>query len=126
MGHRHSSSSRHIPLSCSQKHAALNLNGIPSVSKTHLLHNHGQHKAKQYRLTARITLAKLRSLHTAAAQYPRTMAIRLRIIAIISHTFAYFHVTHNTFGAALRWHGHHSAEVNENINLGYSHDQGYS
>ena len=27
---------------------------------------------------------------------------------------------------ALRWHGRHSAEVNENINLGYSHDQGYS
>ena len=26
----------------------------------------------------------------------------------------------------LRWHGRHSAEVNENINLGYSHDQGYS
>ena len=26
----------------------------------------------------------------------------------------------------LRWHGSHSAEVNENINLGYSHDQGYS
>ena len=28
--------------------------------------------------------------------------------------------------SALRWHGRHSAEVNENINLGYSHDQGYS
>ena len=27
---------------------------------------------------------------------------------------------------ALRWHGSHSAEVNENINLGYSHDQRYS
>ena len=27
---------------------------------------------------------------------------------------------------ALRWQGRHSAEVNENINLGYSHDQGYS
>ena len=26
----------------------------------------------------------------------------------------------------LRWHGSHSAEVNENINLGYSQDQGYS
>ena len=26
----------------------------------------------------------------------------------------------------LRWHGRHSAEVNENINLGYSQDQGYS
>ena len=26
----------------------------------------------------------------------------------------------------LRWDGSHSAEVNENINLGYSHDQGYS
>ena len=26
----------------------------------------------------------------------------------------------------LRWHGSHSAEVNKNINLGYSHDQGYS
>ena len=27
---------------------------------------------------------------------------------------------------ALRWHAPHSAEVNENINLGYSQDQGYS
>ena len=27
---------------------------------------------------------------------------------------------------SLRWHGRHSAEVNENINLGYSQDQGYS
>ena len=27
---------------------------------------------------------------------------------------------------ALRWDGSHSAEVNENINLGYSEDQGYS
>ena len=27
---------------------------------------------------------------------------------------------------ALRWHGRPSAEVNENINLGYSQDQGYS
>ena len=26
----------------------------------------------------------------------------------------------------LRWHGSHSADFNENINLGYSHDQGYS
>ena len=26
----------------------------------------------------------------------------------------------------LRWHGSHSAEVNKNINLGYSQDQGYS
>ena len=26
----------------------------------------------------------------------------------------------------LRWHGRHLAEVNESINLGYSHDQGYS
>ena len=26
----------------------------------------------------------------------------------------------------LRWDGSHSAEVNENINLGYSQDQGYS
>ena len=26
----------------------------------------------------------------------------------------------------LRWHSSHSAEVNENINLGYSQDQGYS
>ena len=26
----------------------------------------------------------------------------------------------------LRWHGSHSAEVNENINLGYTQDQGYS
>ena len=26
----------------------------------------------------------------------------------------------------LRWHGRHSAEVNENVNLGYSQDQGYS
>ena len=26
----------------------------------------------------------------------------------------------------LRWHGSHSAEVNENINQGYSPDQGYS
>ena len=26
----------------------------------------------------------------------------------------------------LRWHGRPSAEVNENINLGYSQDQGYS
>ena len=25
-----------------------------------------------------------------------------------------------------RWHGRPSAEVNENINLGYSQDQGYS
>ena len=25
----------------------------------------------------------------------------------------------------LRWDGSHSAEVNENINLGYSQDQGY-
>ena len=28
--------------------------------------------------------------------------------------------------ADLRWHGRPSAEVNENINLGYSQDQGYS
>ena len=28
--------------------------------------------------------------------------------------------------ASLRWHGRPSAEVNENINLGYSQDQGYS
>ena len=27
---------------------------------------------------------------------------------------------------SLRWHGRPSAEVNENINLGYSQDQGYS
>ena len=27
---------------------------------------------------------------------------------------------------SLRWHACHSAEVNENINLGYSQDQGYS
>ena len=26
----------------------------------------------------------------------------------------------------LRWHGSHSAEVNKNINFGYSQDQGYS
>ena len=26
----------------------------------------------------------------------------------------------------LRWHGSHSVEVNKNINLGYSQDQGYS
>ena len=26
----------------------------------------------------------------------------------------------------LRWHGSHLAEVNENINRGYSQDQGYS
>ena len=25
----------------------------------------------------------------------------------------------------LRWHGRHSAEVNENIKMGYSQDQGY-
>ena len=86
MGHRRSSNSRHIPPSCSEKHAALGLSGIPSVSQTHLLHNHGWHKAKQHGLTARITLAKLRSLHAAAIQSPRTMAIRLRIIAILSHT----------------------------------------
>ena len=28
--------------------------------------------------------------------------------------------------SSLRWHGRPSAEVNENINLGYSQDQGYS
>ena len=27
---------------------------------------------------------------------------------------------------ALRWDSSHLAEVNENINLGYSQDQGYS
>ena len=26
----------------------------------------------------------------------------------------------------LRWHARHSAEVNENKNLGYSQDQGYA
>ena len=26
----------------------------------------------------------------------------------------------------FRWHSSHLAEVNENINLGYSQDQGYS
>ena len=26
----------------------------------------------------------------------------------------------------LRWHARHSAEANENINMGYSQDQGYS
>ena len=35
--------------------------------------------------------------------------IQMRILAVI-----------------LRWHGRPSAEVNENINLGYSQDQGYS
>ena len=34
----------------------------------------------------RITLAKLRSLHVAAIQSPRTMAIHLQIIALLSHT----------------------------------------
>ena len=86
MGHRRWSNSRHIPLSCSENHAALGLSGIPSVSQTHLLHNHGWHKATQHGLTARITLAKLRSVHAAAIQSPRTMAIRLRIIAILLHT----------------------------------------
>ena len=75
--------SRHIPLSCSQKHTALGLNGIPSVSQTYLLHNHRQHKAKQYGLTGRITLAKLRSLHAAANQSLWTVAIFLRIIAYL-------------------------------------------
>ena len=28
--------------------------------------------------------------------------------------------------ATLRWHGSHLMEVNENIHLGYSQDQGYS
>ena len=37
---------RHIPLSCSQKHAALGLIGVPLVSQTHLLCNYGYHKAK--------------------------------------------------------------------------------
>ena len=32
----------------------------------------------------------------------------------------------NIKAAKLRWDGSHSAEVNENINLGYSQDQGYS
>ena len=30
------------------------------------------------------------------------------------------------YPVTLRWHGRPSAEVNENINLGYSQDQGYS
>ena len=30
------------------------------------------------------------------------------------------------YAGPLRWHGRPSAEVNENINLGYSQDQGYS
>ena len=30
------------------------------------------------------------------------------------------------YNFALRWDVSHSAEVNENINLGYSQDQGYS
>ena len=71
------------------------IHGTTSVSQTHLLHNHGQHKAKQYGPTARIRLAKLRSLHTTTIQSPRTMAIHLQI------TFAYFHVTRNTFLATL-------------------------
>ena len=29
-------------------------------------------------------------------------------------------------GKVLKWNVSHSAEVNENINLGYSQDQGYS
>ena len=29
-------------------------------------------------------------------------------------------------GSVLRWDSSPSAEVNENINLGYSHDQGHS
>ena len=32
----------------------------------------------------------------------------------------------NKYSNDLRWHGRPSAEVNENINLGYSQDQGYS
>ena len=71
----------HIPLSCSQKHSALDLNGSHFVSQTYPLH-----KAKQYGLTARITLAKLRSLHTAAIQSLQTMAILSWTIATLSHT----------------------------------------
>ena len=36
------------------------------------------------------------------------------------------HVVTDGLHKALRWHGTHSAEVNENINQGYSQDQGYS
>ena len=39
IGHHCSSSSSHVSLSYSQKHAALDFNGIPSVSQTYLLHN---------------------------------------------------------------------------------------
>ena len=35
-------------------------------------------------------------------------------------------ILHVNVNGTLRWHGSHLAKVNENINLGYSQDQGYS
>ena len=43
-------------------------------------------------------------------------------VCVLKISWIYMYI----FTAQLRWDGSHSAEVNENINLGYSHDQGYS
>ena len=81
IGYRHSSSSSHI-LSCSQKHIAFSLNG----SQTYFPTSDNTRLSKQYRLTARITLAKLRSLHMAVNQFLQTMSILSHTIAILLHT----------------------------------------
>ena len=44
-------------------------------------------RSGQYRLMAIALLAKLRSLHTAAIQYPYIVITLPRIIAISSHTY---------------------------------------
>ena len=44
----------------------------------------------------------------------------------VDHFIDYTEFQSESFWFHLRWHGSHSAEVNENINLDYSQDQGYS
>ena len=55
---------------CSQKHAALSLSDIPSEIQKYRPHNEHKNKTIQKRVTVRITITKLKSLHSAAIQFP--------------------------------------------------------
>ena len=73
IGHHHFTS-----VFCSQNHTALRLGDIPSEIQTYLLHNQHWNKAIQKRLTVRIMMTKLRSLYSAAIQFPWTIPVSSR------------------------------------------------
>ena len=56
-----------------------------------------------------------------------TLQVGVTLVLTVTQVYVFINLRRETsLAATLRWHGRHSAEVNENINLGYSQDQGYS